>query len=100
MSETEPNQPSKYKLSIENLWSITRGDTGNWGIEGYEVPKDYFDHLKSKEGKVLWEKINSKKLQSNWPPKLPKDDNEKLIWPKRPNFIEDVINLISLVILR
>ncbi len=94
MSETEPNLPSNSKLSIENMWSVTKGDTGSWGIEGYEVPKDYFDHLKSKEGKVLWQKINSKKLQSYWPPKLPKDDNDKLIWPKRPNFIEDVISLI------
>jgi hypothetical protein len=91
MSETEPNQQSNYKLSIENIWSVNRGDAGNWGIEGYQVPRDYVDHLKSKEGKVLWEKINNKKLQSNWPPKLPRDDNEKLIWPKRPNFIEDVI---------
>jgi len=90
MNETQPNLSSNYKLSIENMWSVSRGDTGNWGIEGYEVPRDYFDHLRSKSGKVLWEKLTSKKIQPSWPPKLPKDDNDKIIWPKRPNFIEEV----------
>jgi hypothetical protein len=73
------------------MWGVTKGDTGNWGIEGYDVPRDYFDHIKSKGGKDLWAKINNKKLVSRWPPKLPKDDNDRLIWPKRPNYINDVI---------
>lgn len=95
MSESEPNQPSNYKLSIENMWSVTRGDTGNWGIEGYEVPRQYYDHIKPIDSKVLSDKNNSKKQESSWPPNLPKDDNDKLIWPKRPNFIEEVNNFIK-----
>jgi len=90
MTETEPDISNKNKISIDNIWASTKGDTVNWGIDGYEAPKQYFDHLKAKEGKVLWEKINNKKIVPNWPPKLPRDSTDKLIWPKRPNFIDDV----------
>lgn len=93
MSENKSNDFSNnYKLSVENMWSVTRGETGNWGIEGYEVPKEYFDHIKTKKGKEIWESIISTKPKSYWPPKLDKDDNDKPIWPKRPNFIEDVFS--------
>ncbi len=91
MSETDINIPNSNKLPIDNLWNVAKGDAGNWGIEGYEVPQEYFDHIKSKRGKELWDKLNSKKLTVNWPPKLNKDDKDRVIWPKRPNFIDEVI---------
>lgn len=28
------------------MYSVVRGETGAWGIEGYEVPKKYYDHAK------------------------------------------------------
>lgn len=28
------------------MYSVVRGETGAWGIEGYEVPKKYCDPLK------------------------------------------------------
>jgi hypothetical protein len=106
MSITEPNQPSSnYKIRVEDMWGITKGDTGNWGIEGYEVPRLYYDCLKSKKGREIWEQITSNKIKGGlWPPKLPKDAEEKLVWPKRPNFIDEVFDyfnyqIIPLIIL-
>ena len=91
MHQTDLTQDNNHnRMSIENMWSNTKGDSGSWGIEGYEVPRDYFDHLKTKQGKVLWEKLKSTKLENNWPPRLEKDSNDKLIWPKRPNYIDEV----------
>ncbi|CAD8155724.1 unnamed protein product [Paramecium octaurelia] len=33
-------------MTIEQMYSVVRGETGAWGIEGYEVPKKYCDPLK------------------------------------------------------
>jgi hypothetical protein len=92
MSMTEPNDQSKhYKIKVEDMWAIAKGDTGSWGIEGYDVPRDYYDCIKSKKSKEMWEIISSKKINPGlWPPKLQKDANDKIIWPKRPNFIDEV----------
>lgn len=94
---TEPNDFSKnYKIGVEDMWSITRGDTGNWGIEGYEVPRHYYDCIKSKKSREIWEQIATNKIKPGlWPPKLPKDSDDKLVWPKRPNFIDEVIPKIN-----
>ena len=95
MSLTEPNEPTNnhnYKINIDDMWAIAKGDTGNWGIEGYEVPRNYYDCLKSKKNREIWEQITSNKIKpGQWPPKLPKDADDKIVWPKRPNFIDDVI---------
>jgi hypothetical protein len=95
MSITQPNEPSNnnYKIGIEDMWGIAKGDTGNWGIEGYEIHRQYYDCLKSKKNRDIWNDITSNKSKPGlWPPKLPKDSNDKIIWPKRPNFITDVFN--------
>lgn len=93
MSITEPNEISNnnYKIGVGDMWSLAKGETGNWGIEGYEIHGQYFDCLKSKKDKERWEQITSNKSKPGlWPPKMPKDADDKLIWPKRPNFITDV----------
>ena len=33
-------------MGIEQMYSVTRGENGAWGIEGYEVAKKYFDARK------------------------------------------------------
>ena len=93
---TEPNVPSNnhYKISLDDMWGIAKGDTGNWGIEGYEIHRKHIDCVKSKKNKEIWEQITSNKSKPGlWPPKMAKDSNDKLIWPKRPNFITEVIKL-------
>ena len=92
MSITEPDtQSNNYKIGVQDMWNIAKGDTGNWGIEGYEVPPLHYDCAKAKKQRAIWEQMTKNKLQPGlWPPKLPKDAEDKVIWPKRPNFIDEV----------
>ena len=88
---TEPNDHSQhYKINVNDMYAASKGDAGNWGIEGYEVPAHYYDCLKSKKEKAVWEQISSNKLIPGvWPP-FPKGEDGKTIFPQRPNFIDEV----------
>jgi hypothetical protein len=33
-------------MPLEDMWNVTRGVTGSWGIQGYEAPKSYVDPIK------------------------------------------------------
>ena len=44
MLTPQPETKVEYKITPEEMWTTVRGQTQNWGIEGYEVPRKYFDH--------------------------------------------------------
>lgn len=43
------------------MWNIVSGKGNNWGIKGYEVPRQYHDSIKLKEEKENYEIANNKK---------------------------------------
>jgi hypothetical protein len=86
------NYDNNYKLTVEDMWKTTNINNEN-GIEGYELVKVYFDHLKSKENKKVWDKNTSKKIKVDWPPQKLKDTNGQVQWPKRKNYLDDVKKL-------
>jgi hypothetical protein len=74
------------------MWNCIKGSSQNWGIEGYEIAKKYFDYRQ-----VVWHKKREKILKEHkkeWPPQdWPKDkENDKLVPPKRINFIDEQID--------
>lgn len=78
-------------MSVDDMWTLVRGSDSNWGIEGYEVPRKYYDYHQ-----VKWEQERYKMLQkpkADWPPEKWKKDEEtgKPIPPKRPNYLDQVI---------
>lgn len=87
ISETNPN----YKLTVDEMWKTINI---NNGIEGYEIHKKYFDFIKAREFKKIWERCTSGKVQCKWPPIEFKDKNGDIKWPKRKNYLDDVIFLI------
>ena len=81
----------QYKITPEEMWNCIKGSSQNWGIEGYEIAKKYFDYRQ-----VLWHKKREKILKDHkkeWPPQdWPKDkESDKLVPPKRINFIDEQI---------
>ena len=95
MMKSQDSLPTKveYKITPNEMWTCVRGQTQNWGIEGYQVPRKYFDHKQYK-----WEIKRAEILKNHrrvWPPNdWPKDkETEKPIMPMRKNFIDDVIKL-------
>lgn len=93
--KSQDSLPTKveYKITPNEMWTCVRGQTQNWGIEGYQVPRKYFDHEQYK-----WEIKRAEILRNHrrvWPPNdWPKDkETEKPIMPIRKNYIDDVIKL-------
>jgi hypothetical protein len=81
----------KYNLTPEEMWTTIHGTNQNWGIEGYEVPRQYYDYHQ-----VKWAQERKKILDSHkrvWPPTdWPKDkETDKPVKPIRKNFIDDYI---------
>ena len=81
----------KYNLTPEEMWTTIHGTNQNWGIEGYEVPRKYYDYHQ-----VKWAQERKKILDSHkrvWPPTdWPKDkETDKPVKPIRKNFIDDYI---------
>ena len=73
------------------MWQCVKGSSQNWGIEGYEIPRHYYDYHQ-----VKWYQEREKILNSHkrvWPPQdWPKSkEDDKLVPPHRPFFIEDII---------
>jgi len=83
-------QAAKYNLTPQDMWNAIH-DTGSFGIEGYEVPRQYYDYHQ-----VKWYEERKKILEghkSKWPPQNWPTDKEtgKQIPPKRINFIDEQI---------
>ena len=87
----QPQSRVTYKITPEEMWSCMHGSSETWGIEGYEVPKKYYDYHQ-----VKWYQEREKILNQHkrvWPPEdWPKDkENDKKVPPKRPNFLDAYI---------
>ncbi len=81
----------KYKITPEEMWNCIKGSSQNWGIEGYEITKKYYDYRL-----VKWEQERKRILDAHkkeWPPQnWPKDkESDKLVPPKKATFIDDQI---------
>lgn len=79
-------------MPIKDMWMLVKGEDKNWGIEGYEVPREYYDYHKVKYQEELDAKMKGK-IKRQWPPKDWKLDpeTEKPIPPKRPNYLDQII---------
>jgi hypothetical protein len=33
-----------YKITPEEMWQCIKGSSQNWGIEGYEIARKYYDY--------------------------------------------------------
>ena len=80
-----------YRITPEEMWQCVKGSSQNWGIEGYEIAKKYYDYHQ-----VKWYQERKKILDQHkrvWPPQdWPKSKEEdKLVPPHRLNFIDDYI---------
>ena len=87
----EVNSRIKYKITPEEMWNCIKGSSQNWGIEGYEITKKYYDYRQ-----VKWEQERKRILDAHkkeWPPQnWPKNkETDKLEPPKRTNFIDEQI---------
>ena len=77
-----------YKITPEEMWQCVKGSSQNWGIEGYEIARKYYDYHQ-----VKWMQERKKILDQHkrvWPPQdWPKaKDEDKLVPPRRPNFLD------------
>ena len=73
------------------MWNCIKGSSQNWGIEGYQITKKYYDYRQ-----VKWMQQREKILKAHkkeWPPQnWPKDkETDKPVKPIRKNFIDDYI---------
>ena len=90
-AESSRKKTIQYKISPEEMWQCVKGSSQNWGIEGYEIAKKYYDYHQ-----VKWYQERKKILDQHkrvWPPNdWPKSkEDDKPMPPHRPNFIEDYI---------
>jgi len=87
----------KHPISVDEMWSLTNREEKNWGIEGYEIHKNYFDYkktVKDKERDALNEKVWSRR--AHYPKPAVKLDKEgKPIVVKRPNYLDEVIKIAN-----
>ena len=72
-----------YKITPEEMWNCIKGSSQNWGIEGYQITKKYYDYRQ-----VKWMQQREKILKAHkkeWPPQnWPKDkETDKLVPPKK-----------------
>lgn len=65
------------------MYKIATREATSWGIEGYQVPRKYHDHIKKKKEDEINEMIKKGK-KPGWPP-LYKEPS------KRGNFLDDEI---------
>ena len=80
-----------YKITPEEMWQCVKGSSQNWGIEGYEIAKKYYDYHQ-----VKWYQERKRILEKHkrvWPPQdWPKSkEDDKLVPPHRPNYIDDYV---------
>ena len=87
-----PKIPSsiKYALTPEQIYQLNINQL-DYGIEGYEVPRQYYDYHQ-----VMWHKKREKILTSHkhiWPPNdwpTDKEDDKRKVKPKRLTYIDDI----------
>lgn len=51
-------------MSIESMYKLTKRENAVWGVEGYEVPKRYFDSVAEAKNKEFFDGKNKNKKGS------------------------------------
>ena len=80
----------KYALTPEQIYKLQINQL-DYGIEGYEVPRQYYDYHQ-----LMWHKKREKILSSHkhiWPPNAwprDKEDDKIKVKPKRLTYIDDI----------
>ena len=90
-SVDSPPVSVNYKITPEEMWNCIKGSSQNWGIEGYQITKKYYDYRQ-----VKWLQEREKILKAHkkeWPPQnWPKDkESDKPVPPKKETFIDNQI---------
>jgi hypothetical protein len=90
-SVDSPPVTVNYKITPEEMWNCIKGSSQNWGIEGYQITKKYYDYRQ-----VKWLQEREKILKAHkkeWPPQnWPKDkESDKPVPPKKETFIDNQI---------
>ena len=81
---------TQHKLTPQEIYKLSTRQI-EWGVEGYEVPRHYFDY-----NQVLWHRRRQKILESHnhvWPPDdwpRDKDDDKIKRPPKRTSYLDDL----------
>jgi len=80
----------KHPISVDEMYCLTNHEEKNWGIEGYEIHKNYFDYAQIKKDKER--NAFNERVWSRRPNAQDKDKNaKKPIIAKRPNYLDEVI---------
>ena len=80
----------KYALTPEQIYELNINQL-EYGIEGYKVPRQYYDYYQ-----VMWHKKRAKILTAHkhiWPPDdwpTDKEDDKTKVKPKRLSYIDDI----------
>ena len=95
--EGEAKAYYNHPISVDEMWSLTNREEKNWGIEGYEIHKTYFDHAQQKRTNArntMNEKVWARRGHyDKIPPKLDKDGKPIIL--KRPNYLDEVIRIAN-----
>lgn len=98
MSEQAESQPGYVQpISVNEMWSLTNREEKNWGIEGYEIHKNYYDSVLEKNTRMRNEKnekVWAKREHYDKKP-VPVDKDGKPIILKRPNYLDEVIKVAN-----
>ena len=89
--ETSIKPITKEIMPVHEMWSITKGEDRNWGVEGYEPVRKYFDSKKIMNDRERVKRIKETKPwpPSDWP-KVDKGNGKESVPPKRPNYLDQV----------
>lgn len=98
MSDQVESKPVyQHPISVDEMWSLSNREDKNWGIEGYEIHKNYFDSYQNKklrERNDLNEKVWARR--GHYPKKPVQVDKEgKPIILKRPNYLDEVVKVAN-----
>jgi len=85
----------EYKITPEEMWNCIKGSSQNWGIEGYEIARKYYDYRQ-----VKWQQERQRILnlhKKEWPPQnWPKDkETDKPKPPQKKTFIDIQIDWVN-----
>ena len=91
-SKDKKKKPSTAPMSPEEMYRTVKKDN-TFGIEGYEVPRKYYDFYKRKEELRREGLLKQRAPKHEWPPKdwkTTENGEEVMKKPRRPNFLDDV----------
>ncbi len=85
-----------HPISVDEMWSLTNREDKNWGIEGYEIHKNYCDpkkQIEEKKRNAENEKVWARR--GHYEKKVQTDKDGKPIILKRPNYLDEVVRVAN-----